>query len=93
MLKNATMDGGPMTYHLVKVRVLTDLTNKLEKKLLIIMGIGRGDDLRLHEVNVACLFWTFFTIFTERKGGKYRIHISNKDASEVFTMFGTDLTL
>ena len=57
------------------------------------MGIGRGDDLRLHEVNVACLFWTFFTIFTEPKGGKYRIHISNKDASEVFTMFGTDLTL
>ena len=93
MLKNATMDGGPMTYHLVKVRVLTDLTNKLEKKLLIIMGIGRGDDLRLHEVNVACLFWTFFTIFTERKGSKYRIHISNKDASEVFTMFGNDLTL
>ena len=93
MLKNATMDGGPMTYHLVKVRVLTDLPNKLEKKLLIIMGIGRGDDLRLHEVNVACLFWTFFTIFTERKGSKYRIHISNKDASEVFTMFGNDLTL
>ena len=57
------------------------------------MGTGRGDDLRLHEVNVACLFWTFFTIFTERKGGKYRIDISNKDASEVFTMFGTDLTL
>ena len=57
------------------------------------MGTGRGDDLRLREVNVACLFWTFFTIFTEPKGGKYRIHISNKDASEVFTMFGTDLTL
>ena len=57
------------------------------------MGIGRGDDLRLHEVNVACLFWTFFTIFTEPKGRKYRIHISNKDASEVFTMFGNDLTL
>ena len=57
------------------------------------MGIGRGDHLRLHEVNVACLFWTFFTIVTERKRGKYRIHISKKDASEVFTMFGTDLTL
>ena len=57
------------------------------------MGIGRGDDLRLHEVNVACLFWTFFTVFADRNGGKYRIHISNKDASEVFTMFGTDLTL
>ena len=57
------------------------------------MGIGRGDDLRLHEVKVACLFWTFFTVFTDRNGGKYRIHISNEDASEVFTMFGTDLTL
>ena len=32
------------------------------------MGIGRGDDLRLHEVNVACLFWSFFTIVTELKG-------------------------
>ena len=57
------------------------------------MGTGRGDDLRLHEVNVACLFWTFFTVFADRNGGKYRIHISNKDASEVFTMFGNDLTL
>ena len=31
MLKNATMDGGPMPYHLVKVRVLIGLPNKLEK--------------------------------------------------------------
>ena len=57
------------------------------------MGIGRGDHLRLHEVNVACLFWTFFTIVTERKRGKYRIQISKKGASEVFTVFGSDLTL
>ena len=32
MLKNATMDGGPMTYHLVKVCVLTDLPNKLKNE-------------------------------------------------------------
>ena len=32
MLKNATMDGGTMTYHLVKVRVIIDLPNELEKE-------------------------------------------------------------
>ena len=32
MLKNATMVGGTMTDHLVKVRVITDLSNKLENE-------------------------------------------------------------
>ena len=32
MLKNATMDGGPMTNHLVKVRALTDPPKELEKE-------------------------------------------------------------
>ena len=32
MLKNATMVGGPMTYHLVKVRVLIDPPNEIKKE-------------------------------------------------------------
>ena len=32
MLKNAKMVGGPMTYHLVKVRVLTYPPNEIKKE-------------------------------------------------------------
>ena len=59
MLKNATMVGGTMTDHLVKVGVLTDLPNEIEERnLLIITGVGRWDDLKQHGVNVACSFGT-----------------------------------
>ena len=54
MLKNATMVGGTMTDHLVKVRVLTDLPNEIEERnLLLTMGVVRWDDLKQHGVNVA----------------------------------------
>ena len=57
MLKNATMVGGTMTDHLVKVRVLTNLPNEIEERnLLITMGVVRWDDLKQHGVNVACCF-------------------------------------
>ena len=57
MLKNATMDSGTMTDHLVKVGVLIDLPNEIEKRnLLIIMGVVRWDDLKQHGVNVTCCF-------------------------------------
>ena len=59
MLKNATMVGGTMTDHLVKVGVLTDLPNEIEERnLLIITGVGRWDDLKQHGVNKACSFGT-----------------------------------
>ena len=55
MLKNATMVGGTMTDHLVKVRVLTNLPNEIEERnLLMTMGVVRWDDLKQHGVNVAC---------------------------------------
>lgn len=57
MLKNATMVGGTMTDHLVKVRVLIDLPNEIEERnLLITMGVVRWDYLKQHGVNVACCF-------------------------------------
>ena len=57
MLKNATMVGGTMTDHLVKVRVLIDLPNEIEERnLLITMGVVRWDDLKQHGVNVARCF-------------------------------------
>ena len=59
MLKNATMVGGTMTDHLVKVGVITDLPNEIEERnLLIITGVGRWDDLKQHGVNVAYCFGT-----------------------------------
>ena len=46
-----------MTDHLVKVGVLIDLPNEIEKRnLLIIMGVVRWDDLKQHGVNVTCCF-------------------------------------
>ena len=57
MLKKATMVGGTMTDHLVKVRVITDLPNELEERnLLLTRGVGRWDDLKHHWVNAACCF-------------------------------------
>ena len=57
MLKNATMDSGTMADHLVKVGVLIDLPNEIEKRnLLIIMGVVRWDDLKQHGVNLTCCF-------------------------------------
>ena len=57
MLKNATMDSGTMTDHLVKVGVLRDVPNEIEKRnLLIIMGVVRWNDLKQHGVNVAFCF-------------------------------------
>ena len=54
MLKNATMVVGTMTDHLVKVLVITDLPNEIEERnLLLTMGVGRWDDLKLLGVNVA----------------------------------------
>ena len=59
MLKNATMVGGTMTDHHVKVGVITDLPNEIkERNLLIITGVGRLDDLKQHGVNVAYCFGT-----------------------------------
>ena len=57
MLKNATMVGGTMTDHLVKVRVITDLPTELEERnFLLTRGVGRWDDLKQHGVNVASCF-------------------------------------
>ena len=59
MLKNATMVGGTMTDHLVKVGVITDLPSEIEERnLLIITEVGRWGDLKQHGVNVACCFGT-----------------------------------
>ena len=64
MLKNATMVGGTMTDHLVKVRVITDLPNELEERnLLLTRGVGRWDD---DGVNVACCFGTSLLSVNEK---------------------------